>query len=293
MPRLFDGTDDKVTVAVGNAGFAFGPGTIAMLIRRNNTAVSQRPFMRDTAGTGRLGLRVNSTDDLSVQIGNVLQVGPLKLDATGWWLAAVTKASGAQLPRSHTYKYATGVFSHTDHGATVANSATSTASPVLGANNTTEFFNGDIAVAGLFDVALTDQQIEALAYSLSAWRLPNSVGRWLLNQSATAHQVIDETGGGANQSAIVGTAIGTAHLPLFNWDATPLLITRQPTAAGTTLSPASLVRTRALGSLTVSPTIPVASLVHTRALGGPTVSGEAPAAGQAPLVFASHYYHWA
>lgn len=235
-PRLFDGTDDKITLTLGATGFVFGPGTVAMLIRRNNTGVSQRPFMQGSAGATRLGIRINSSDDLQLQCQSQLQVGPIKVDATGWWLIAITKAAGTVLPRYHTFQFATLAWAHADAGATVADNTAPTAAAVLGANNTTEFWNGDIELFALWNAALTDQQIEVLAYSFRGWLLPGLKTLNPLWQSDTGQKVNDLTGGGAIESAITGTAVATSVVPLFNRGMAPIRVTKQPAAGGSTVT---------------------------------------------------------
>ncbi len=218
MPRTLDGTDDKITVSLGNTGFVFGPGTIALILRKAANT-SMRPYMQGSAGTTRLGVRFNSTSDLSLQCGSTLQIGAVTITAANdWALAAITKASGTVTPRYHRYIYDTDAHTHADGAATVANNTAPTADPVIGANNTTEFFNGDILIAASWNIVLTDAQIEILPFSLSAWFAP-AVPRalWLLDQTSTAQNVSDLTGGGANQNAIVGTTVTTNHPVKFTY----------------------------------------------------------------------------
>lgn len=239
MARLFDGTDDVITLNLGGMGFAFGPGTMAFLIRRNNQSVSQRVcnFGANT-GTARFGIRFNSTNDFSCQMGATLQIGPFTVTETTWVLVAITKATGTVAIRYHKYVFATNTWTHTD-GAAVADSTapTGTASKI-GALVTSEFFNGDILCGGLYNVALTDAQIESLPFSLQAWWAAASPrALWLLDHATVGQTLTDITGAGANQNAIVGTAVATNHPPIWNRFDDAIIVTRQPNG-GTTYTKA-------------------------------------------------------
>lgn len=261
MARLFDGTDDKITLNLGNMGFVFGPGTMVFIIRRNNTGVSQRVchFGANT-GTARFGIRFNSTNDFSAQIGSTLQIGPFTVTETGWILIAVTKTSGTTAPRYHKYVFATNTWTHTD-GAAIADSTapTGTASN-LGALVTSEFFNGDMLIGALYDVALSDAQIESLPFALQAWWGPKTPrALWLLDHQSTGQVVTDITGGGANQNAIVGTAVATNHPPIWNRYDDAIAVTRQA-AAGTPVSQTMAAVLEALGCLAGTKLEPLESL---------------------------------
>ena len=60
-------------------------------------------------------------------------------------------------------------------------------------------------------------QVEALAGSLQAWYQVQPKGLWVLDQAATTQKVPDWTGGGANESALVGTTVGTSSVPGFSY----------------------------------------------------------------------------
>jgi len=249
MARAFDGTDDKITVANGDTDFVFGPGTVAFVLRKNNNN-SQRPFMHGSAGATRLGMRFNSTSDLSLQCGATLQIGAVTVTAAdGWALAAITKGSGSVNPRYHKYIFSSNAHTHADGAAAVADNTAPTADPVIGANNTNEFFNGDIAIGALWDVALTDAQIESLPFSLAAWFAPGQPrALWLLDQADVGQTLDDMTGRGANQNAITGTAVATESVPIFNYGIGPAL--ERITAGGQTffITPSGL--STPTGSLT-------------------------------------------
>jgi hypothetical protein len=134
----------------------------------------------------------------------------------GWTIIVITKATGAQ--HANMYKFPLG-------GAWSNQTATSSANAdgASVAGGTMTFGSataGRIAVAAIWNVALTLAQAEALSTNLQTADWQNTAlvgtapqGLWEFNQTSIATNVQDLTGGGANQSSIVGTTVTTGDDP--------------------------------------------------------------------------------
>lgn len=219
MPRALDGVDDRIVLSIGALGFAFGPGTMAVILKTDvdgNADVILHVGSSDTvdyrmtkAGTDVLRLRCNSSN-----VDSAFTI----LASQGWQLVAITKASGTVAPRLHQYIYGTNAWTHEDSASTLANSSAPGTSAYMGSTAAGgSYWDGDIAAAGVWDVVLTDAQIEALAYGLMPWYAVQPKGLWLLDQDTTSQKVPDLTGGGANESSLTGTTVGTSAVPIFSY----------------------------------------------------------------------------
>lgn len=241
MPRTFDGVDDNIVLSLGALGFAFGPGTIAAIVKRSadSTANSQMILHVGVSTGARYGLYISTTNILTLRTDTLSRAAPAGIDtclvADGWLLVAATKAAGTVNRRYHRYEYATGVWQHaTDIGTTQPSSSVPTTNANIGSDwNPSSFFQGDIAATGACNAEFTDSQIEALAYSLPAWFAVQPNGLWLLDQALTTQKVNDRSGGGADESAITGTSVGTSSLPVFSYGAAIQLALEYAVFAGT------------------------------------------------------------
>lgn len=126
----------------------------------------------------------------------------------GWRLLAVTKADGSSTVRGHSYDYGDQAWTHTDYST----KGDSTNGPVttvqVGRNNGfNEYLNADLAVVGVWGSVLTDNQLEGLTDALIDWVTLSPAALWAFNQSSVASDVLDISGGGADQSSITGTSV--------------------------------------------------------------------------------------
>jgi hypothetical protein len=84
----------------------------------------------------------------------------------------------------------------------------------------------DLAILGIWNVVLTDTQIESLAVGLSAWRAIQPQGLWLFDQGDTPGPgtmlVNDHSGNGALQNTITGTTISYAASFPFTYSENPM-----------------------------------------------------------------------
>lgn len=203
-----------ITCPIGANNFAFGPGSVALILQMNSTgtqvyisvgnASTARFMFGYAAGALRLWANANTANDAARTFNGK------------WMLLGVSKASGTAAPRFHLYDFAAGTWTHANSGTSIANSSAG-ATNVRFAMDTTASAHADIdlAVAACWNVVLTDTQFESLAGSLGAWYALNPKGMWLFDQSDIAIPVLDITGNHADQSAINGTTISTSQPPIW------------------------------------------------------------------------------
>src|SRR3990172_427971 len=188
--------------------------------------------------TARYGMNGSGADVFRAHIGTTQITAPtIAITGGAWQVLAVSKATGTVAARFHKYLYSTDAHSHENDDATVANSSAPTTNVYLGTDGTVtvDGLDGDLLIAAVWDVVLSDAQFEALPFSLAAWFAVQPKGLWLLDQDTTAQKVLDLTGGGANETALAGTTIGTASVPVFGYEA-PILIPTRAAAAGQTIA---------------------------------------------------------
>lgn len=217
MPvRTFDGVDDRISFALGSTNFAFGPGTVAVILKRGrdtNTEVVVRVGASGTS-SARYGLEIITTA-LQVRAGNTGISAPTitATVANGWVLLAVTKATGTVAPRFHKYVFSTDTWTHENGASTMGNSTAPASGPVVGANpNGSSPFMGNIGIAGVWDVVLSDAEVEALVQSEASWLLVLGEATWTFDQASTATAVEDDAGT-SDQSAITGTSVTADDVP--------------------------------------------------------------------------------
>ncbi len=221
MPRNFtaSGTGDKITTSLGAAASITGAVTLAVILKSSADGVARGVLNVGSAGASTRSLRTTTGNAIQLRSNNA-QTGSTSIVASdGWCFVCYTKAAGTATPRGHKYVYGTNTWTHTDAAATLGDS-TPTTSSIIGANGgNNSSWTGDIAICGAYAAALTDAQVESMAYGLPPWWQVAPNGLWILDQSATAMLVNDLTGGGANQTAITGTAVGTSPVPVFSYGA--------------------------------------------------------------------------
>lgn len=208
MARSFPVSTDKITTALG-AITVFGPGTVAAIIRPvigangDLVALGAAPaFVFTLRGTGVLrGTTATSSTGAAVLVSNK------------WYLVAFTKPTGSNTGRFHIYDYATNTWVHEVGSTAIANSATPATSNALG--NSAIGYAGDLEIAAVWDIAMSDSQVESLPFALGPWFQTQPRALWLLDQALTTQAVRDLSGGGAQQSALSGTAVSVNSVPLW------------------------------------------------------------------------------
>jgi hypothetical protein len=221
MGRRFDGVDDELTFAIGNLAtiptiaFSYGVlwsplsnhrGGLVKLTQAGSIQVGCNPF----DGAGHLFFSVNG----SVDAGDYLA------DLTLWRQDWFTKPAGNGVQvRHHRYRYSTGLWVHADLGAVNIGGAAD--SMVIGLFAAGQFLHADLAVEAFYATDFADATLEAsgVVASLPAWQaLASPRGIWAFNQTSVTDPVLDLTGGGADQSARVGTTV-TGDPPGFSYTA--------------------------------------------------------------------------
>lgn len=227
--RVFDGTDDELTCLPGaTVGMDFGPATTVALIKRNSTNSVGFIIAANAPNNFTFALHYYMWVDTTTNLGRTNNNGTPDLaspaipwlNADGWVLIAMTKADGTVTPRFHHYNLGTTTITRSDGASTQADSTTmaSTGRWKFGRDEHSNVWGGKLAVTAVWNGALSDAQVDELYANLrtSDW-LTNSAGAplalWEFNQTSVATPVPDATGGGATQSAIVGTSVDTGDDP--------------------------------------------------------------------------------
>lgn len=259
MGRNFNGSA-SLTCSVGGLG-AFNFGTMVALCRRTDESnwhgIVTTVQSGGTAYEAYLDIAPSSHASASAiwsSWGSTDNSGTLKFNSSnGWCIIACTKATGSATPRYHKYVLSTQTWSHGNGGGAVANATSTPGGTVKFGAVDTDMLNGDIAAAALYDRALADQEVESLASCWEAWLGYGPVGAWLFDQDATSQSLLDWTGGGANQSAITGTTVQTASLPLFSQSDGGVLVAEVIAggSADATASPSTVAAVAAVPAPTV------------------------------------------
>lgn len=259
MPREIDGTSSTTLTGTpgGLVGVGNGAVTIAAILRLTSTATDGAIVYCGGGDVSGVDLEVFGGDYYMSSQEPVLAAAST---ADGWHLVAGTKASGTVTPRFHKYVYGTATWTHSNAGGTMPNGT------AVGGGDTLQIgrwgtasmrLAAQIEIAAVWNRALSDAEIENLAFTMQAWQTTNPVAGWLLNQGTTTTQILDWTGGGAN---ITGGAanVGTDSVPVFSYR-TSILVS-QPAGSGATdatATPAVIATTTA----TLAPSLATGSTV--------------------------------
>lgn len=250
MPRSFDGIDDRIKLAIGNAQNG-GYGTLAAIVKRGANSVTQNiVIVENSTASAGVEWSIRNTGVLALWTGaSTRRTTTLTFTvADGWCLLVAKKDTGTATARFGKYVYSTDTWTWENAGdGTQGNWSTSLTTPdvVIGAYDggaPGSFFTGDIAAVGIWGGSvLTDAEAQSLPFSLDAWFQEQPTGLWLLDQAATSQKVNDQSGGGANESALTGTTVGTSSVPVFSYGA-PLVAASRSAAGGGGGSPAPTVQ---------------------------------------------------
>lgn len=225
--RAFSGTtDDDIICATGAlAGMQYG--VIAAIIKRTG-ASNYRPFFNPHDSSGNA-----MGSFLSWQSGNVLtwfdksgsrSAGSASLTTNVWYLVVVRKTQGVSQPRFSFYNYTTATWTHQNGVASLDGWTVPGASGSIRFTYQTEPDNldGSIAARAAWSNILPwsadttgDTALEAagLQAALKNWFIASPTALWIFNQESVATPVTDLTGGGADQTSIIGTSVVTTDDP--------------------------------------------------------------------------------
>jgi len=235
MARTFArATVDRVTLSIGALNFV-PPVSLAALVRKTTDSQNEVIFRAGSGAGASWFLNLRGSDNKMEFSNQTTQIQATTLTLTvadGWSLVGVSKATGTATPRFHKYVISSNTWTHDNAAGTIADPTTPGTNAFIGSSGASSGFDGDIAVAGVWNVVLTDAQYETLPFSLAAWRQIDPKGLWLLDQQATGQKVRDLTGNGANESSLTGPSVATTSVPLFSYGAPMPRVQIQPAAVG-------------------------------------------------------------
>lgn len=294
MARSFNGTTQYIETSAGAmSGAAWDYGTVAAVLRKgSNFDYMSILCLGNGSGSDELDWEITDGNVMYYAIDSAPSFTNYALQgsygsSTNYIFLCVTKASGTSTPRAHMYDYASATWTHADFGSVVTAGTRTTVTTVsIGRFSaaSTDMFLGDIAIIGLFrHWNPGDAELEAVGMHtevtkwLTAANRADKAGVWVLDQSDTAINVIDLTGGGANQSGQVAPGIATTSVPILGYGAITDLFVAAP-AAGTNVSvPAPVLETETNNAPTLSSTAGVTPnpVLETETRSTPTVSATA------------------
>lgn len=246
MAWVWDGSagfDQIIQVAAGALSTVDGgPITVAVLVRPSTGAACGILQGRTAAGNPVWSL-LREPDGKWYVDGDFTGFDASAADGI-WQLIGYTKDSGSAQVRWHLWRADTGAWTHTG-GSTVGDGTGPVDHVWLG--RAYNRHDGDIAVAAVWAEILTDDQIETLPHTLTAWQALNPTAGWLLDGADVAQLVADWTGGGANETSRPGMdpAVSTASVPGLSYGH-PILTPHTSAAAAPStvdLTPAALTFT--------------------------------------------------
>jgi hypothetical protein len=203
-----------ITTSLGALGFAFGPGTLAMVVRvASAPGATIAASGAGVANTASYGLEL--TTGLAVQLrcnANTSVATGITITANAWHLIAASKDTGTVAPTIYARNLSTYESLRSAVGGTaIANSSSPITQANIGADSTTGvFFDGDIAQWAAWNAVLTAGQIDSLSRDLSPanWTnqaIANLKGLLHFPSNETGSTEKDLSGGGANAASDLGT----------------------------------------------------------------------------------------
>ncbi len=226
MARSFaSASTARVDLSLGAGGSLTGACSLAAIVRRASDGATHNVINIGSTVNVVRTLRLDATNVVAFKSGASSGLGTTTVVAAdGWTFIAGTKAAGTATPRVHIYKYSTRTWVHENTGSSIGDITPSGASAIgVGASNAGPF-NGDIAACGAWQTALTDAQVETLAFSFVPWFSYTPNGLWVLDQAATTLKVWDQSGRGANESSLTATSVATSAVPIWNRGAPPICV---------------------------------------------------------------------
>jgi hypothetical protein len=221
--RAFDGSS-RLEFDLGNVGdLNKGAFTVAAIAKRTSDGGDNRTVLSaQHSGSSRRSFMTALDNDLLLVSGGIgVESSVNWVSADDWCLVAITKAAGDSTPRFHHFEYDTTTWTHQDGPSTREDDGITILHIAIGQTDQDFGFIGRMAVVGAWESELSDGALEALTDELSAWVSATPDALWPLNQTSVSTAVTDITGGGADQSARVGTSVATGDDPPgFNFNLT-------------------------------------------------------------------------
>lgn len=221
MSRLFDGVDDQIDFAVGaSASLPTAALSTAFLVRLNSVHRGGLLDARDSGDTRRLGVNPFDNGDIFFAVKGFTSVGYAAFEDVFAIVGFSKPAGNGQTVRAHIYRYDTAAWAHTNLGTVDAGATLAGGLFRVGLFDAGQFLSANVCVYGLWaGTELNDATFEAagLETSLGSWEDLTPTTLWAFNQASTADPVLDRTGGGADQTAITGTAVSADEPPGFSY----------------------------------------------------------------------------
>lgn len=209
---LFDGLDDKIIFDDGNASHA-GASTFICIAKLGDDAGFENMLGLNTPTTDCLV----GTDNASPRHLSVFPGSGAAMTSTftvpssdGWCVYGYSRPDDAA-GKLHKYVYNTTTWTH-ESNATSTNDIADITDIVLGcAGNISQFFNGNMLIAGWWNSEVSDATIETLTSGLSAWVSATPTEAWRLNTLSAISSFA--AGGTANETSRTGTTLDSGDAP--------------------------------------------------------------------------------
>lgn len=220
--RSLNGTNQTLITSAGALnGFPFDYGTMAAIFRWNGTT-DWRELL--TNNTGQQFIGKGSSGDFNCSFASTNSGSGVAMVANVWYLMVVTKPTGSAVPRYNIYRYDTGAWVSANGGAANGDGTTNITTFYIGSwQNSFEYWPGEIAAVGMFrhwtpnDAAVQAAGLQTKrANWLTAAALADKAAVWVLGQDSPFEQLVDATGGGANETTTF--AVGDPVAGPTGWD---------------------------------------------------------------------------
>lgn len=214
--RRFDGIDDLITTAPGAlVGYKADSKTYVVVGRRLSETAHQVLLSGGPADYISGGFMFNGSNNLAiynVNSGNRFS-SFTALSTEDWSLWAVSLGGESAIPRFHKYVYDTDTWSHVDGAGPFwtqgEEDRLASSDGIYFGRRPSGAFNlhADLQAAAVFDGTLSDAAVENLAFDWAEWEALPALAMWRFDQDDAGHQVVDETGQGADQVGWLGTSV--------------------------------------------------------------------------------------
>jgi hypothetical protein len=209
MSRQFDGVDDTITFAPGAAAILDGVDcTVAFIWKPSAVEAGGIIYGFGAAGAGTFSVSNFSDGSVWYAAGSSFATYTYT-GADGWTVVAITNTAGAGGLKSHRYLYGSPGWVHDSEGAGIATGGVGPATELrVGRwDSSGDYLAGHLAAVAVWDRVLANGEIEKLHRSMADWLYLRPEWAVAFNQANVGDGVADLTGGGGDESAIVGTTV--------------------------------------------------------------------------------------
>lgn len=223
MSRQFDGVDDTITFAPGNAALVDGSELTVAFIWKPS-AVEAGGIIYGYGAAGANTFNVNNYSDGSVWYSAGSSFATYTYTGTdGWTVAVITNTAGVNGLKSHRYRYDSPGWVHDIEGSGISSGDVDPATELrVGRwDSSGDYLAGHLAALGVWDRVLTTGEIEKLHRSMADWLYLDPAWAVAFNQATVGDGVTDLTGGGGDESAIVGTTVSVDEPSGFDYATVP------------------------------------------------------------------------